>query len=170
MSARGFLDLEQIIVPASLAEHANKHLRAVGMAGYEGFALWAGKREDPLFHVTECIIPAQRGMRYEEGVCVRVDADELFRINVHLFRSGLELIAQLHSHPTEAYHSDTDDAFPIATTAGALSLVIPDFAARPFDLTRCAVYRLDPSQGWVALHPREVARLVQVVTEHSVDR
>lgn len=165
MSGRGFLALERVIVPSSLADYANQHLRRVGLQGYEGFALWAGKQEGSLFTVTECIIPVQSGMRYEDGVCVRVDGDELFRINVHLYRSGLQLIAQLHSHPTDAYHSETDDTFPIATTAGALSLVIPDFAARPFELSRCAVYRLIPSLGWVGLSPAEVARLVQIVSD-----
>ena len=35
-----------------------------------------------------------------------------------------------------------DDALPIATTVGCLSLVIPNFAREPFALDQCAVYRL----------------------------
>ena len=162
MSNTGFLDLERVLVPMSLATSANEHLRRVGRDGYEGFALWAGRREGSSFHVLETVIPAQQGIRSEEGVCVTVNGDELFRINVHLYERGLALVAQLHSHPGEAYHSDTDDAFPIATTSGALSLVVPDFAVRAFSLDRCAVYRLLPGRGWVGLPPPEVRRLIHL--------
>jgi hypothetical protein len=71
----------------------------------------------------------------------------------------LTLLAQIHSHPAEAYHSDTDDAFPIATAAGSLSLVIPDFAARPFALPECAVYRLSATGVWEKLSAWDVLSL-----------
>jgi hypothetical protein len=35
---------------------------------------------------------------------------------------------QVHTHPGAAFHSPTDDAFPLIHDAGFLSLVIPDFA------------------------------------------
>lgn len=161
--ARGFLDLERVLVPRSLADAANEHLRQVGGEGYEGFALWAGRRDGSVFRVLETVIPAQRGIRSEGGVCVAVDGDELFRLNVHLYERGHALIAQLHSHPGEAYHSETDDAFPIATTVGAFSLVVPDFAVRPFSLERSAVYRLLPGRGWVGLPPGEVRKIIHLV-------
>ena len=161
--APGFLDLERVLVPRPLADAANEHLRQVGRDGYEGFALWAGRREGSVFRVLETLIPAQRGIRSEGGVCVTVDGDELFRLNVHLYERGHALVAQLHSHPGEAYHSDTDDAFPIATTAGAFSLVVPDFAIHPFSLDRTAVYRLLPGRGWAGLPPEKVKRIIHLV-------
>ena len=162
---RGFLDLEQVLVPRSLADYANAHLREVGRAGNEGFALWAGRAEGQTFQVLETIIPAQTAIRSQNGVCVGVDADELFRLNVHLYSRELKLVAQLHSHPGAAYHSDTDDQYPIATTAGALSIVVPDFAAGPFSLDNCAVYRLDPAAGWIGLSPSMARSFVQILED-----
>lgn len=159
-AAVGFLDVERVVVPRALADAAQDHLRAVGRQGFEGFALWAGRRAGAEFRVEDTIIPAQQGLRSEDGLCVAVGGEELFRINRHLFASGQTLVAQLHSHPTDAYHSTTDDAYPIVTTAGALSLVVPDFAVRRFSLAECAVYRLDPGRGWVELAPTAAARLV----------
>ncbi|MBA2335589.1 MAG: Mov34/MPN/PAD-1 family protein [Blastocatellia bacterium] len=98
--------------------------------------------------------------RSEDGVCVTVTGDELHRINVELYQNKLSLIAQIHSHPTEAYHSTTDDTFPIATTVGCLSLVVPDFAIRPFALRDCAVCRLQPTGRWMQLTQREVESLI----------
>lgn len=77
-----------------------------------------------------------------------VDGDELHRLNVYLHETGLRLIAQVHSHPTVAYHSETDDRYAVATTIGCFSLVVPDFAARPFALADCATYRLSALGVW----------------------
>lgn len=163
MIHRGFLDLERVLIPRSLADFANDYLRKVGREGHEGFALWAGQREGSVFHITETVIPAQQGLRHRGGMCVTVAGEELFRLNVHLFERGLTLLAQLHSHPDEAYHSDTDDAYPIATMVGAFSLVVPDFAVHPFALERCAIYRLLPGRGWIGLGLAEVRRLLHLI-------
>lgn len=63
-----------------------------------------------------------------------------------LYDNGQRLGAQVHSHPTRAYHSDTDDAYPIATQRGALSLV-PHFATDGIRGRGVATYRLTAS-GW----------------------
>jgi hypothetical protein len=110
--------------------------------------LWAGRQDGQTFHVTDLIVPRQKGLRTKDGVCVVVDGDELHRLNIHLFETDLRLIAQIHSHPTEAYHSETDDRYAVATTIGSFSLVVPDFAIRPFTLTECAIYRLKASGEW----------------------
>lgn len=162
MSARGFMDLDHVLVPGDLATAAQEHLRRVGRDGLEGFALWAGRASGRVFEVTQMIVPAQTGMRFEEGVCVRVDGAELHRINLHLYEHGLSLIAQIHSHPGEAYHSETDDTFPIATTLGSLSLVVPDFAVRPFALADCAAYRLAGPGTWEELSLENLRSLVHL--------
>jgi hypothetical protein len=159
---RGLGHVNAVRVPRLCVEEAHAHLALVGRQGLEGFALWAGALAGDVFRVSDTIIPEQTGLRTDLGVCVTVDGRELHRINVWLHGRGLTLVAQLHSHPTEAYHSGTDDAYPIATTTGSLSLVIPDFAGAPFSLETCAVYRLLPPRGWVELSPEEVARLIVI--------
>jgi hypothetical protein len=129
----------------------------------EGFALWAGVQSESTFSVQANIIPAQTGHQLEGGVCVSVGPEELHRINVWLFQNSMSLIGQIHTHPTDAYHSDTDDAYPIATTLGSISLVIPYFARQPFALARCAVYRLLLGRGWVEMTPQEAAALIHIV-------
>lgn len=161
----GLMDIQRVFVPKSLAEAAHEHFRRVGKDGVEGMALWVGHREGREVQVVETVIPAQRGIRSPDGVGVTVDGDELFRLNVHLHEHRLGLVAQLHSHPGDAYHSDTDDAFPIATTAGAFSIVVPDYASRPFSLKRCAIYRLFPQQGWVELSTVEALTIINIVND-----
>jgi hypothetical protein len=160
---KGLLDVQIVRVPLALALDAHAHLRQAGRKGYEAFALWAGVLIGTTFEVRHTLIPQQTGHRLPSGVCVTVDAPELHRLNVWLYQNKVTLVAQLHSHPTEAYHSDTDDEYPIATQLGSLSLVIPNFAAEPFSLRRCAVYRLLPGQGWAELRPDHVEQLIQIV-------
>jgi len=156
----GLGHVKQVRVSRACVEQAHSHLRRVGEMGLEGFALWAGELDGDTFLVRANIIPEQRGLRSDLGVCVVVDGDELHRINVWLYEHGMTLIAQLHSHPEEAYHSSTDDTYPIATTNGSLSLVIPYFARASFSLTDCAVYRLLPPRRWVELSGHEVENLI----------
>lgn len=156
----GLLGVSAVRVPAGLASAGHAQLARVGEEGYEGIALWAGKLEGETFYVQQVIIPRQSGLRSEGGICASVDGAELHRINVWLYEHGMTLVAQLHTHPTEAYHSETDDAYPIVTTLGGLSLVIPDFATAPFSLARCAVYRLMPGDGWVRLSAAEAEALI----------
>lgn len=161
-TAQGFLGVERLIIPRRLADAAQEHMRKVGRLGSEGFALWLGHRDGTSFQVDQTLIPEQQGLKVGKGVCVTVGGEELFRINRYLYTTGRQLIAQLHSHPTDAYHSETDDTFPIATTAGAFSLVVPDFAVRPFALDDCAVYRLVPKEGWLELPLSAVRRVIHL--------
>ena len=154
--------IEQVIVPKVLIEKTRLFLRSVGHSRCEGMVLWVGRPNGKQFQVTDLLIPRQRGLKTRDGVCVVVDADEMHRINVELFQSGLRLIAQVHSHPMKAYHSDTDDEYAIATTVGSLSLVIPDFATRKFDLSDCAVYRLSKNGSWEHISLRRVKSLIAI--------
>lgn len=157
----GLDHIRTVRVPRPLALEAHAHLQRMGWACSEGFALWAGQAEGDVFHVRRTIIPDQTSDQSLVGTCVIVDGDELHRINVWLYENAMTLIAQIHSHPAEAYHSATDDAYPIVATSGGLSLVVPDFAKDPFSLARCAVYRLTPRQGWGRLSAHDAAKLIR---------
>jgi len=148
-----------VVVSRRFIDVAMEHLRRVGRQGGEGFAVWAGMLNGSEFEVTETIIPAQRAVRSRNGVCVIIEPQALHDLNVWLYENKRMLIAQIHSHPGEAYHSDTDDDFPVATVAGAFSLVIPDFAVRPFQWDTTAVYRLSPIATWDELGIIEVRNL-----------
>lgn len=158
----GLLDVTSVRVPNQLTLEAHAHLRRAGEQGLEGLVLWAGVKAAHDFRVSHTVIPRQSGVRSAAGVSVSVGSDELHRLNVWLFENELTIIAQIHSHPADAYHSDTDDAFPIATTVGSLSLVIPDFARRPFALPECAVYRLSATGVWEKLSTRDVLGLIEL--------
>src|SRR5258708_7476442 len=91
-------------------------LRSAGAEGYEAFVLWSGRQNGRTFDVRTAHVPQQKSYRLPSGLCVRVEGDELHRLNVWLYESGEVLAVQVHAHPDEAYHSETANAYPIVAT------------------------------------------------------
>lgn len=158
----GFEAINRIVLPKEIANETQLFLRRAGATGNEGMALWVGIAEQPAFRITDLLIPRQHGIRRSDGVCVVVDAQEMLRINMELFHAQRRLIAQVHSHPGRAYHSEMDDEEAIANTIGSLSLVVPDFATRDFTLSECAIYRLRIDGTWVTVSRAAAAQLIQI--------
>ncbi len=117
-------------------------LQAFGSRRLEGLVLWLGNANEAGAEVLEVYVPDQHPVSSEDGLGYFVSGETLFQLNRILSSSGLRLIAQVHSHPTEAYHSETDDRFAIVTAEGGLSLVVPDFGHSEPDLSFWAIYRL----------------------------
>jgi proteasome lid subunit RPN8/RPN11 len=65
--------------------------------------------------------------------------------------------AQVHTHPGPAFHSRTDDQWPIISQAGFLSIVIPDFAAGKPTLDRAWIGRLQSDGTWDQVFSTEQA-------------
>jgi proteasome lid subunit RPN8/RPN11 len=132
-----------------------------GAHGCEGLVLWVGEVTEGQASITRAVVPAQKPIKSEDGVGYFIDGEVLFELNLKLSDTGLRLIAQVHSHPGEAYHSDTDDRYAIVTADGGLSLVVPDFGKAPSDPTLWAVYRL--SKGiWCELNTVQARSLLNV--------
>ena len=122
-------------------------IRSAGEEGYELFVIWSGTRDGDVFTVAEVHIPDQVSYKTGGGLCVRIDGSELHRLNVWLYEAQQVVGAQVHSHPREAYHSDTDNAYPVATLDGSLSIVLPYFGRDGWESREIAVYRLG-RDGW----------------------
>lgn len=149
-------EIDPTVVPTTL-----QVLQLFGSHGCEGLVLWIGEVGDGYARITRAFVPDQKPVKSEEGVGYFVDSETLFQLNLKLSETGLRLIAQVHSHPTEAYHSEADDRYAIVTADGGLSLVVPNFGKAPEDPTLWAVYRLN-SGSWRELEISEARSLLKV--------
>ena len=136
-------------------------LQLFGSHGCEGLVLWIGEISEGCARINRAFVPDQRPVKSEEGVGYFVEGETLFDLNRKLSETGLRLIAQVHSHPTEAYHSEADDRYAIVTADGGLSLVVPNFGKAPADPTLWAVYRLSKG-SWRELEVWEARSLLDV--------
>lgn len=139
-------EVETYSVPQSVIATTERNLRHAGKEGYELFVLWSGRHDGSNFHVKTAHVPKQTSYRSKSGLSVRVEGEALHKLNVWLFEHTEMLGAQVHAHPSDAYHSTTDDTFPIVTILGGLSLVVPDFCQAGL-LVESAAYRL-ALDGW----------------------
>lgn len=150
------VDVTTFVVDRDVVVRTEEALQRAGNEGYELFVLWSGRVVDQQFVVVTPHVPKQTSYRLKSGLCVRVEGDELHRLNVWLFDAGEMLGVQVHAHPTDAFHSDTDDAYPIVATLGGLSIVAPDFCSRGLFTDGTASYRLE-DKGWIEQHPDVVS-------------
>lgn len=149
-------------VPGPVLDRTEAQLRAAGTDGYEVFVLWTGVITGEAFDVITPHVPKQTSYRLDTGLCVRVAGDELHRLNRWMFEAGEILGVQVHSHPTDAYHSETDDAYPMVTLLGGLSIVVPQFGRDGIKGPGTAAYRLSV-EGWIQVGPAGVGEVLEVV-------
>jgi hypothetical protein len=140
--------VQRFRVGADVVARTEEALCTAGREGYELFVLWSGRVSGPEFFVDTPHVPKQTSYRLDSGLSVRVNGDELHRLNVWLFDASQILGVQIHAHPTGAFHSDTDDAYPIVATIGGLSIVAPDFCRRGLFTSGTALFRL-AENGWI---------------------
>jgi hypothetical protein len=150
--------VEQFFVPAGLVTQTEETLRNAGASGYEAFVLWTGHQSDAVFNVKTVHVPKQDSYKLDSGLCVRIGGDELHRMNVWLYEAGEVLAVQVHAHPDDAYHSDTDDTYPIVATLGGLSIVAAAFCRAGLFAPSTAIFRLG-REGWT----KQPADLIRVV-------
>jgi len=156
-----FESITQFRVPRNICDETDAQLREAGRQHAERFVLWSGTITGTNFQVQTMHVPRQTAYRLPEGLCVRVEGTELHRLNVWLFEHHERLAVQVHAHPTEAYHSETDSTYPIVTTRGGLSLVVPDFARLGVRGARTALYRLR-TDGWQQVPSSAAPHLLQL--------
>ena len=135
-------DVRQFRITADAIRDTVEAIQAAGQQGYELFVIWSGTCDDRIFSVAEVHIPEQTSYKSDVGLCVRVDGSELHRLNVWLYEAQQVIGVQVHSHPASAYHSETDDTYPIATLDGSLSIVLPFFGRDGWQSNDIAAYRL----------------------------
>ena len=154
-------DVRRFRIHECSIRETEKAIWAAGQDGFETFVLWSGMRNGDTFTVAAVHVPEQTSYKLNAGLAVRVDGSELHRLNVWLYETEQVIGAQVHSHPSDAYHSETDDTYPIATLAGSLSIVLPFFGRHGWKSDGVVAYRLGHN-GWADV-TSSLSELIEVI-------
>jgi hypothetical protein len=111
------------LVPQRLLELTFDHLRKCGGGQRECQVLWTSSWK-AVEEITGVVHPRHRA--HVGGFEVQSEWLTSFCLQLAERNEGVRV--QVHTHPGEAFHSATDDAYPMVHTPGFLSLVIPRFA------------------------------------------
>jgi hypothetical protein len=159
-------DVEQFLIPSEIIDATDQALRDAGRRGAEMFVLWTGHVREDVFTAATAYVPEQQAHQLSDGLCVTVPGPALHALNRWLYDRQQTLAVQVHTHPTDAYHSRTDDTYPIVTQRGGLSLVVPSFAVAGIRGPGTALYRLN-GKGWQRLRRRPANKLLLLDSGHA---
>lgn len=95
-------------------------------------------------NLTEVAHPKHWSSRYG----LSIESDWIGHFWSDLAERGMGVRIQVHTHPGEAFHSETDDAYPLLFDVGFLSLVIPDFAMGPVGFRDAYLAEIQPDGRW----------------------
>jgi len=116
--------------------------RECGRGECECAVYWTGPSTEQLVDDVEHPVHKRSAFGYE------IDDHWLTEFWKRLATSRRSVRAQVHTHPGRAFHSATDDQWPIVSQAGFLSIVIPNFAAGNPSLNEALIGRLEPHGEW----------------------
>ena len=120
--------------------------------GHEGVAYLFGRTDGS----TTLAISAMRPEADTTRGSFHVDSRAMSHVVRAATNFGLQVVAQVHTHPGEAYHSDGDIEGARIRYAGYASIVLPEYGRHLPRFDGAAVYLLDNRDNWVELDAAEI--------------
>jgi hypothetical protein len=137
----------KLVVEEGVLRHTFLELRKCGQGRTECVVYWTSRVESQ-DRVDEVLHPAHRSTRgsYE------LDDRWLTNTSFELMRRQRSIRAQVHTHPGDAFHSPTDDHYPVIAVPGFLSLVIPRFGSGAITLAGAYLGEMQADGSWKSQH------------------
>ena len=136
-------------VRVEILEKSFETLRACGRGECECAVFWTGPQDKDGVDGVEHPVHQRSPYGYD------VNDQWLTDLWKRLVVSKQTIKAQVHTHPGAAFHSATDDRWPIVSQPGFLSIVIPDFAMGDVSLKGAWIGRLGEDGTWRRVTPAE---------------
>jgi proteasome lid subunit RPN8/RPN11 len=95
---------------------------------------------------------------------VALTAQEMAAAWDHCSRVGLEVVADVHTHPLGPAQSLSDRAHPMVSVAGHVALIVPQFAMRDPTPAELGVHVFHGDSRWTSMFG-EQARAAVVITQ-----
>jgi hypothetical protein len=149
------LSYNRVFVPSVLIDHTELLLRQHGACGDEGFGIWAGTLAGGDAFVSTLLVPKIEGGGFHGEVSAATTAMLLDELDL----LDLVPIAQIHSHPGEAFLSPIDAERPLVAAPGFLSIIVPSFGFVDLaDVTLWRAYEFHGRNNWRELDEAERRR------------
>ena len=141
-------------LPKPVLEETLSGLARAGRDGLESLAYWPGIRADSGYLVRRVLFADRFGGFSSGAAFAALPLASAFKIGQEVHERGEIVLAQIHTHPREAFHSAADDAHPISCRPGFLSVVVPRFGRGISSVSGCKVYEYAGAGRWNELAGR----------------
>jgi hypothetical protein len=118
-------------------------------------SFWFGPADD-----AESVVGVLHAAHHRSPYGCEVEQNWLNSLWFELADKQLSLRAQIHTHPGSAYHSATDDEFPVVSQPGFVSIVVPNFAIGPIDFNTYWFGSLQMDGSWRKADPTTILRII----------
>lgn len=133
---------ERLRVAGEVLPATFKALQNCGQGECECAVYWTGPNDDRSVDGVEHPIHKRSPFGYE------IESDWLTDFWKRLAGAKRSVKAQIHTHPGDAFHSASDDRWPIVSQAGFISIVLPNFASGRPTLKDAWVGVMRPNGCW----------------------
>jgi len=153
------ISITKVILPMTIFKKTLEFFRKFGEKFLETLALWVGIELSDVFKIKEVWFPNQEN----SIISYYVSDIDVHLINVKLNKMKYSAIAQIHTHPDNAYHSQIDEQYPILVLPGSFSIVVPDLGNISVNksLNEMAIYRLISGE-WILQTKEEVNEIFKI--------
>lgn len=148
-----------IYIPDLIWEDTLATFRRYSKASSEGLVYWGGivgATQELL--VTSLLKPNH----IPQGGRVKLTDKEAAILVRTLYKRDEKLIAQIHSHSGQAFHSHGDDLYATSFHEGFCSIVVPYFGNGISTISECAVYEY--KEGFQELSQEEITERFKLYT------
>jgi proteasome lid subunit RPN8/RPN11 len=133
-------------------------LRERGAGVHESGAFLLGHREPcGRARITEFVLYDDLDPHSLDSGIVRFDGRYFGALWERCRRTGVTVVADVHTHPWGAEQSNSDRAHPMITRAGHLAFILPRFARGPLERHDIGIYKYAGGGKWTAV-PRNLRR------------
>jgi hypothetical protein len=153
--------VEKIAIPRKILNRTWRYLSKRGKIQLEGVAYWTGSADSSGGAIKHVIFP--KSYEEESNIHLEISDFEVMRLTQKIQDFDEFLLARVHSHPTAAYHSPSDDRGCLSGRIGMISIVIPDFAKSSPDITKAAIYERLSVGTWRQISEKEIEERFLVV-------
>jgi hypothetical protein len=130
-------------LPRRMIAETFSTLRSCGANRRECQLYWISPWASPL-QLTEVVHPKHVSGPYG----LAIDSAWISSFWSDLAYRDLGVRVKVHTHPFEAFHSPTDDAYPLLFDPGFFSLVIPNFAYGPVGFQNAYLTEIQSDGSW----------------------
>ena len=138
----------RLSMPKAMWRTMLAELRRRGGGRTEAGAFLLGQMEGARRRVTAIVYYDQLDPgAYTSGVCV-LQGDAFARLWQHCREHRLTVVADIHTHPAQAFQSGSDRTNPMVAREGHIAIIVPDFASEPVAQEELGIFEYRGEHKW----------------------